>query len=64
VICGDDDQMTPVRFAQYLSSFMPNARLNVIPNAGHMVMLEQPLLVANSLQSFLNDITFRPGEGV
>jgi len=64
VICGEDDQMTPVRYAQYLSSFMPNARLNVIPNAGHMVMLEQPLLVANSLQSFLNDITFRPGEGV
>jgi pimeloyl-ACP methyl ester carboxylesterase len=64
VICGVDDQMTPVRYAQYLSNSMPNARLNVIPNAGHMVMLEQPQLVANSLLSFLKDISFHPGEGI
>jgi pimeloyl-ACP methyl ester carboxylesterase len=64
VICGADDQMTPVRYAQFLSSSIPNARLSVIPNAGHMVMLEQPHLVANSLLSFLNDISFLPGEGI
>jgi len=64
VVCGADDQMTPARYAQYLSSSIPNARLTVIPNAGHMVMLEQPHLVANSLLSFLNDISFLPGEGV
>lgn len=63
VLCGADDQMTPVRYAQFLSSSMPNARLSVIPNAGHMVMLEQPGLVANNLLSFLEDISFRPGEG-
>ena len=54
--------MTPVRYAQYLSSSIPNAQLSVIPDAGHMVMLEQPHLVANSLRSFLNDISFLPGE--
>jgi pimeloyl-ACP methyl ester carboxylesterase len=64
VVCGADDQMTPVRYAQYLSSSIPNARLSVIPNAGHMVMLEQPHLVANSLLSFLNDVSFLPGEGM
>lgn len=63
VICGADDQMTPVRYAQYLSSSIPNARLSVIPNSGHMVMLEQPHLVTESLLSFLKDISFRPGEG-
>jgi pimeloyl-ACP methyl ester carboxylesterase len=62
VVCGADDQMTPVRYAQYLSSSIPNARLSVIPDAGHMVMLEQPHLTANSLRSFLNDISFLPGE--
>jgi len=64
IVCGADDQMTPARYAQYLSSSIPNARLTVIPNAGHMVMLEQPYLVANSLRSFLNDISFLPGEGI
>jgi hypothetical protein len=29
-----------------------------------MVMLEQPQLVANSLLSFLKDISFHPGEGI
>ena len=63
VICGADDQLTPVRYAQYLSGAMPHAQLCIIPNAGHMVMLEQPHLVADRLHSFLKDISFRPGEG-
>jgi hypothetical protein len=29
-----------------------------------MVMLEQPHLVADSLLSFLQDISFNPGEGI
>jgi pimeloyl-ACP methyl ester carboxylesterase len=64
VVCGADDLMTPVRYAQYLSSSVPNARLSVIPDAGHMVMLEQPHLVASSLLSFLSDISFLPGEEI
>jgi pimeloyl-ACP methyl ester carboxylesterase len=62
VICGVDDQMTPLRYSQYLASAMPDALLNVIPNAGHMVMLEQPRLVADSMLLFLQDISFHPGE--
>jgi pimeloyl-ACP methyl ester carboxylesterase len=64
VVCGTDDQMTPLRYAQFLSNTIPNARLSVIPDAGHMVMLEQPRLVAESLLSFLQDISFHPGEGL
>jgi len=64
VICGSDDLMTPVRYAQYLSSSIPNAQLNIIPNAGHMVMLEQPRLVAECLLSFLKEVSFHPGEGL
>lgn len=63
VLCGADDQMTPPRFAQYLTSSLPQAQLMVVPNAGHMVMLEQPGIVANSLLSFLPGISFTPGEG-
>jgi pimeloyl-ACP methyl ester carboxylesterase len=62
VLCGEDDLLTPVRYAQFLSKSMPNARLKVIPHAGHMVMLEQPGLVEESLLTFLQDISFRPGE--
>jgi pimeloyl-ACP methyl ester carboxylesterase len=64
VVCGEEDQMTPLRYAQFLASSILNARLSVIPRAGHMVMLEKPDLVADSLHSFLQDITFHPGEGL
>ena len=63
VVCGADDQMTPLRNAQFLSNTIPHAQLSVIPNAGHMVMLEQPRLVADGLLSFLDAISFNPGEG-
>ena len=60
VICGADDQMTPVRFSKYLSGKLPEARLEIVPNAGHMVMLEQPAIVAGLIKDFLDDL--RAGE--
>ncbi len=63
VVCGTDDLMTPLRYAQFLANTIPHAQLSVIPNAGHMVMLEQPRLIADRLLSFLDAISFNPGEG-
>lgn len=62
VVCGQDDEMTPVRFSQYLSNSIPNAELHVIPNAGHMVILERPQNVASALKGFLSRIPFYPGK--
>lgn len=52
VICGEDDRMTPRRSAQFLADSIPNAQMAAIPGAGHMVMLEQPQVVANALRDF------------
>jgi pimeloyl-ACP methyl ester carboxylesterase len=62
VLCGAEDQMTPLRYAQFLANGIPDASLVVVPNAGHMVMLERPHLVAESLLNFLQGVLFRPGE--
>jgi pimeloyl-ACP methyl ester carboxylesterase len=64
VACGAEDQMTPIRYAQYLANSIPHAQLTIIPNAGHMVMLEQPSMLAASLLSFAQGVTFNPGEGI
>jgi pimeloyl-ACP methyl ester carboxylesterase len=64
VVCGTEDEMTPLRYAQFLANTIPHAQLFTIPNAGHMVMLEQPRLVANGLLSFLGAVSFHPGEGL
>jgi len=62
VICGENDQLTPLRYSQYLSDNIQGAVLNVIPNSGHMVMLEQTISVLEVLTHFLYSISFQPGQ--
>ncbi len=61
VVCGEDDQLTPVRYSQYLTDQISKAQLKIIPEAGHMVMLEQPQSVADELSAFLATLTYSPG---
>lgn len=58
VVCGEEDRMTPPRGAQFLSDSIPGARLEVVPGAGHMVMLERPAEVAATLAQFLDRIGY------
>lgn len=54
VICGEEDEMTPLRYSQFLADQIEGASLTVIPNAGHMVMLENPFEVETALVDFLS----------
>ena len=56
VVCGSDDLLTPLRNSQFLSGAIPVATLRVIPEAGHMVMLEKPLEVELVLQDYLTKL--------
>lgn len=58
VLCGEDDQMTPKRYSQFLADQIPSARLQLVPEAGHMVMLEKPKMVADIILEFLDGIYF------
>jgi len=53
VIVGDEDQVTPVAYAHFLADRLPAARLQILPQAGHMGLLEQPGRIAQGLQQFL-----------
>jgi len=61
ILCGAEDRMTPPRYSEYLHENMPGSRLQIVPNAGHMVMLEQADQVAEVLSSFLESIPYEPG---
>ncbi len=56
VIAGDNDKMTPLDLNRQLESGIRQAQLAVIPEAGHMVMLEQPEKVAREALAFLQEI--------
>ena len=48
ILCGDADRMTPVKYSQFLAAEIPDARLIILPGAGHMAMLEpssRPIVV-------------------
>jgi pimeloyl-ACP methyl ester carboxylesterase len=53
VLCGEADRMTPPQMSEQLAAKLPNARLVIIPDAGHMVMIEQPGPVAQVLSRFI-----------
>jgi pimeloyl-ACP methyl ester carboxylesterase len=51
--------MTPPRYSQFLAANLTNASLEIIPEAGHMVMLEKPRPVAHTLLNFLEEVSRR-----
>jgi len=58
-VTGEEDRMTPARGARFLGDNIPGAQVEVIPSAGHMVMLEKPVEVAAALSRFLGGITYQ-----
>lgn len=53
VLCGREDKMTPPKYSEFLAQHLPHARLMLVEQAGHMVMLEQPLIVNRALREWL-----------
>jgi len=57
VICGEQDRMTPLRYAEFLMNHIRDARLEIIPDGGHMIMLEKPQEVKHAMLRFLGQVT-------
>ncbi len=54
VLCGEEDRLTPVKYARFLHEQIPGALLAIVPGAGHMVMLEKPAEFNRILTAFLD----------
>ena len=59
ILVGDEDKMTPERFAEKLAEGIPGAELQVIPRSGHMLPLEAPDAVAKTVRGFLEQVLER-----
>jgi pimeloyl-ACP methyl ester carboxylesterase len=42
IVCGEEDTMTPPKYAEYLRAHLPQATLRMVPGAGHDIMRDQP----------------------
>lgn len=60
VIVGAEDSVTPPGDAQALASGVAGARLEVIPDAGHLSNLENPAAFNAALHRFLKGLGARP----
>jgi pimeloyl-ACP methyl ester carboxylesterase len=54
VIWGDKDRLVPLRTVKRVASMFPNGRLEVIPNCGHMPIIEDPEHTIAILRDFLD----------
>jgi pimeloyl-ACP methyl ester carboxylesterase len=50
LVWGEQERLVPVDIAHQYASLMPNARLEVVPDAGHVVDLEQPDALAELIR--------------
>jgi pimeloyl-ACP methyl ester carboxylesterase len=56
VICGLDDVLTPPKYSEYLKNNISGSKLEVIADAGHMVMREKPEEFNEKLDKFLEEL--------
>lgn len=56
IICGEEDQLIPLSDSEEMRDALPNAELALIPEAGHVPNLEQPLEFNELVWDFLESL--------
>jgi 3-oxoadipate enol-lactonase/4-carboxymuconolactone decarboxylase len=56
VVAGEDDPATPLEMLEDIQSRIAGARLFVVPEAAHLVAVEQPDMVNDELRAFLAEV--------
>jgi len=56
IIAAAQDQMRSIDEAKELQEFIPQASLKIIENSGHMLPLEQPEILAQTVSDWLSQL--------
>lgn len=59
VLCGREDQVTPLALSEEMAALLPDAELVTVEVAGHMTTLEQTNVVAAAMWRWLNRVDAR-----
>lgn len=60
VVCGERDTVAPLSFSEEIANGITGARLEVLPNAGHVTNADAPGAFNQLLRSFLDSIRSLP----
>ncbi|GGH22347.1 Pimeloyl-ACP methyl ester carboxylesterase [Cribrihabitans marinus] len=52
ILCGRHDRLTPVQRHEFMAQLIPNARLEILEDAGHLPPVEQPEAVTHQLRQW------------
>ncbi|WP_069801873.1 alpha/beta fold hydrolase [Thermogemmatispora onikobensis] len=63
IVVGAEDQMTPVKYSQYLHDHIAGSTLQIIPAAGHALMQERPKELARVIAAWLAAAPSTPSPG-
>ena len=64
VLAGDKDLVTPSSHSEAIADVLPDAELVLVPDAGHLVMLEHPEMVTDRLADLLVRARGGPGSAL
>ena len=53
VLCGDEDALCSPSVHRHMARIIPEARLGIVANCGHLSPMEQPIAVSRALSSWL-----------
>jgi len=56
ILHGSDDQLIPPSEAMAMSGAIPGARLTLLPDAGHLLNMEQPQLFNGAVREFIREL--------
>jgi pimeloyl-ACP methyl ester carboxylesterase len=56
IIWGGQDQQIPLKYAQRLKREIPNSQLEIVPDAGHMILVDAPGAVETAIINFVNGL--------
>ena len=54
ILWGENDRIIPPVYAEDISKLIPGSQVSVLPNAGHLLMIERAEVFAGAVADFLN----------
>jgi pimeloyl-ACP methyl ester carboxylesterase len=57
ILCGEEDELTPVKYSRFLNSRIKGSKLEILPNAGHMVMMESAEAFNERIGEFISEVS-------